>query len=246
MLNFLHRLWLRLQGKDPLWIEIPATDPLTGSSHGTHTIEFVSRHSIAETGLQCPICEAEVCGLGDYRLVQHCRLGDVVRCNGTRTIQDVQVACRAYLVASPDTEHGDHLVYDNFSGKEQFEKFYRFRRITSDAAVKLKHGADVSEKAGELIVAPVDPSEADTDIIPVKKRLELEPGQIWNVDDGRRITIVRVQKNDDPVFHGWAWGMFVNEPPYEWHIDPYGKLHQSMRDPTMRDSGKLTTPTVLV
>lgn len=222
--------------RDRLWLEVPSGDPYTESTaHGTHHFEFVSRHAIAETGLKCPLCHNEVSPLGDYRLVRHCRLGDVVRCNGTRQVNDEDLPCPAYLIASPDTEHGDHLVYDTTPLNKRMEKFCRFVKISEADAVKLKNGKDISAKAGELYATPVAPTEAKVKG-PV---LKLAVGQMWQTDDGRQFNITRVQNDGDPVFDGWGWGNFVNEPPYDWHVDPWGLIRQSMRDPTLNDKTRL-------
>jgi hypothetical protein len=223
---------------DPLWLAVPA-DPFTSETHGEHRTEFVSRHSIAETGLICPSCGTEVAPIGDYTMVRHSRLGDVIKCNGKRMIQDEEFSCGKYLVASPDTEHGDHIEYDRIPREERFEKFCRFVRITEDEAIKRKHGRDVRQDTdGNLVTAKA----CITEQLPERPRMALVAGQIWQTDDGRVMEILRVQVDNDPTYHGWAWGRFQNSPDdWEWHIDPTGAVRQSMRDPTQNDHGRLTT-----
>lgn len=222
---------------DPLWIAIPATDPLSAETHGEHRVEFVSRHAIAEAGLICPVCGTEVAPLGDYIMVRHCRLGDVIKCNGKRQLQDAEVTCGAYLVASPDTEHGDHILYDKVPGNERFELFYRFVRVSEGDAVRLKYGEDLrKDEYGNLIATPTETPQR-----PALPTLQLEAGQVWQTDDGRQVSIARVQTDGDPVFHGWAWGYFLNSDGIEWNIDPTGLIRQTMRDPTLNDRVRLTS-----
>lgn len=224
--------------RDHLWIDIPAGDPFSeNENHGTHHFEYVSRHAIAESGLHCPMCHNEIAPLGDYRLVRHCRLGDVIRCNGTRQVNDEDLPCPAYLVASPDTEHGDHLIFDAWPVKDRIRKFYTFTRISEKQAVNIKRGVDVTSRAGELFASPVETPKA-VSTLPVK---EFIPGQIWLTDDKRMFTIARVQNDGDPYFNGWAWGSFLNETVYDWHVDPTGLIRQTMRDPTLKDNVRLTT-----
>lgn len=228
--------WLRnLFG--PRWLNIPPGDPFTSGEHGTHHFEFVSRHAIAETGLHCPLCRNEVAPLGDYRLVRRSRLGEVIRCNGTRQVNDEDVPCPAYLVASPDTEHGDHLIYDKASDKSVF---MRFVRIKEADAVKLKYGKDVKMQSGDLFANAPEVVEVSKT---VKPTLNLKVGQVWQTDHGDQVTIIRVQDDGDPVFNGWAWCKFVGPigMDLEWHVDPTGKIRQSMRDPTQRDRSRLVS-----
>ncbi len=238
MFNFLKRLF---SNKKHLWLEVPSGDPFTASTaHGTHHFEFVSRHAIAETGLHCPMCKNEVSPRGDYRLVRQCRLGDVVRCNGTRQVNDEDIPCPAYLIASPDTEHGDHLVYDKTPQHKRMEKFCRFVRIAEADAAKLRYGADAITKGGEVFATTMQTETAPPVQLP---RLALKAGQTWQTDDGRQVLILRVQNDGDKVFDGWAWCNIVGEQPFEWHVDPTGRLRQTMRDPTSKDKGRLITET---
>jgi len=39
-------------------------------------------------------------------------LGEVIVCNGRRYVQDTEVTCGMMLIASPDTEHGDEILFD--------------------------------------------------------------------------------------------------------------------------------------
>lgn len=238
MFSFLKRLFSSKPKGDPLWINVPAGDPYSDMAHGTHHFEFVPRQAIAETGLHCPLCKNEVAPLGDYRMVRHCRLGDVIRCNGTREVNDEDMPCPAYLVASPNTELGDHLIYDATPKEERLEKFCRFTRISVEDTAKLKHGRDAVIKDGEVFATTVPVKVTEPKKLPP---IGFKAGQTWQTDDGRQVFIVRVQNDGDRIFDGWGWGTFVGEEAFEWHIDPAGTLRQSMRDPTVRDRGRLVT-----
>lgn len=233
-----HKLYQLFTWKDPLWIAVPAHDPFSSTTHGEQHIEFVSRHAIAETGLICPTCYNEVAPLGDYRLVRHCRLGDVIKCNGTRHMQDNEFTCGKFLVASPDTEHGDHLLYDKVPKADRAALFHHFVRILEGDAARRKYGNDITLVDGEMIATPV--------VIPAKVKLPtlaLKAGQVWQTDDGRLVSILRVQENSTDIhlqaMDGWAWGTFANEPPVDWNIDPTGLVRHTMRDPTLHDRVRL-------
>jgi hypothetical protein len=230
-LKALIRRWLHLD-----WVEIPLTDPLSATTHGEHKVEFVSRHSIAETGLTCPVCGTDVAPLGSYIMVQRSRLGEVVVCNGRRIIQDTEVPCGMQLCASPDTEHGDHLIYDKVPLFERHNLFHSFVRISKGDAVRLKYGADVKLVDGQMIVSPAAPTAPKTIWPPVT----MEPGEVWYTDLEKPIEIISVQVDDDPLYHGWAKGRFQNTPDgATWNIDKTGFIRQSMSDPTQNDRGRL-------
>ena len=212
---------------DPLWLAIPANDPLTATTHGEHRVEFVSRHAIAETGLKCPTCFTELAPIGDYTTVRHSRLGDVIKCNGRRVIQDEEHVCGMFLIASPDTEHGDHIMYDRVPKEDRFELFYRFVRISEGDAAKRKYGEDIKLVDGEMRAVPSEPVEKFK-----RPKITMKAGQIWQTDDGRHIEILRVQNDGDPLWDGCGWGTFINEPKFEWNIDPTGVIRMEMRDPT--------------
>lgn len=223
------------------WLEIPPGDPFNSDAHGQHSIEYVSRHAIAETGLTCPFCHSEVAPLGDYRLVRRCRLGEVIRCNGARVMDGDKVPCPKYLVASPDTEHGDHDLWDITPKADRAALFYRFVKISAADAVRRKFGQDVSEKAGVLSADKDKAIEAVPYKWQTKPRLSLAVGQVWQTDEGAQATITRVQAGEDPIYKGWAWGKILNAPEFEWHIDPAGYFHQTMLDPGLKDHDRLVS-----
>jgi hypothetical protein len=136
-------------------IDLPV-DPAAGDQHGTHNIEFVSRHSIAETGLICQRCRKQTTDRADYSQVATYRFpsGDTnegVRCTNQRTLGDgTEVFCGCINLASPDTEHGDNISMDK--GLLSHEESLRFRRITREQAVRDEFGSDVSEKGVDKII----------------------------------------------------------------------------------------------
>jgi hypothetical protein len=115
------------------WLDIGPCDPL--SDHpGEHHVSFVSRHHIAESGLRCPKCGDEAAMRADYSGLRRTRLGEAVRCE----------CCHEILVASPDTEHGDHdLPYDA-------EVFHRFVRIDPAQALREQWGGDISGSPDQM------------------------------------------------------------------------------------------------
>lgn len=123
-------------------------DPLNPHRHGPTRVHFVSRHDIAETGLICPSCHNTVAPRASFDKIQRVRLSDgsvneALFCPHTKEHDGHKVPCGAILVASPDTEHGDHL-------SKHTEKNYTFRRKAADVAVREEHGADVETRGDRL------------------------------------------------------------------------------------------------
>lgn len=228
---------------EPPWIEMPAIDPWSSpTSHGEHSIEAVSRHSIAETGLVCPRCRTEIGVRGNYEMVRRGRMGEVIKCIGTRRLQDgAEHVCNTYLVASPDTEHGDHLIYDKTPVEERQKLFYTFVRITEADMLREKLGDDIKALPGDVLLA--DASLAIEKPQAVERiRFPYQKGEVYETDSGRLVLIERVQQDGDPIFNGWAWGTFIGPAPQTlWNIDPFGLIRQSMCDPTMNDTIRITT-----
>lgn len=124
------------------WAE-PRSITAYGNQAGHQRVWLVSRHAIAETGLVCPSCGAQVCLQGRFDLVRRMlidgRENEVVICTHTVEHEDGRKrVCGAILAASPDTEHGDHLV-----SASDLPEFYRFRRTTLLTALQQKYGEDV-------------------------------------------------------------------------------------------------------
>lgn len=136
-------------------IDLPI-DPAAGDQHGSHNIEFVSRHSIAETGLVCQRCRKQTTDRADYTKVAVYRFpsgqtNEGVRCDNQRTLGDgTEVLCGCINLASPDTEHGDNISMDK--GLLSNEESLKFRRIDRAQAVREEFGADVAEKGVDKIV----------------------------------------------------------------------------------------------
>ncbi len=221
------------------WVHIPPGDPWTANTHGKHHVEAVSRHAIAETGLVCTLCETEVCPRGDYSLVRNSRLGEVVVCRGRREVNDQVMPCGAFLVASPDTEHGDNLIWDKVPELERREKFFSFRRISEEKALKDQYGIDIKQTKGELSASPEAARTSTTN--QAVKKFTFQAGEVYSVSDGQVVEILRVQEDGDPHFKGWAWLRFQRAPLQEWNVDPSGKIRKSMRDPLLDDDLFLTT-----
>lgn len=123
-------------------IDIPF-DPLQTEQAGENRVHFVSRHSIAETGLTCPSCGQMVAPRASFDRVQKARLSDgsineVLYCPHDKVHEGRKVKCGAILVASPDTEHGDHL-------NEKSAKNYTFKRKDKALATQEAYGADVRD-----------------------------------------------------------------------------------------------------
>ncbi len=225
---------------EPAWIDMPALDPWQdgkGGDHGEHSIEAVSRHSIAETGLVCPRCGTEIGVRGDYDMVRRGRMGEVIKCIGRRRLQDgVDHTCNTYLVASPDTEHGDHLIWDTTPVEERTQKFHTFVRISKEDMLKEKLGDDIKPKPGDVLVADAALAQVKP-VAPERVRFAFQKGEVYITSDGRLFNIERVQTDGDLIYDGWAWGTFVAPPPQTiWHLDPFGLIRQSMCDPTMNDT----------
>jgi len=131
---------------------------------GEHHIEFVSRHSIAEEGLRCPTCKSFAARRGDYSRVQKGILNEgepgetinelIICPNVFKNKDGFDIKCNTFLLASPDTEHGDHLdpeycgegEDDVPMSKETPKQFYLFKRIGKDTAAREEYGDDVSIK----------------------------------------------------------------------------------------------------
>lgn len=159
--------WLAERGKPPL---LPKKfhgrlGGTSGTQNGQHYCGFVSRHHLAEGGLDCPLCHWHIADAGDfskvYRVPFDGRENECVVCPGEREVdQGRRVACQAILLASPDTEHGDHL---NTKGEVDAyapdpPEFYRFVRTDADASLREKWGSDAKGGGDDVVLAPEDPA----------------------------------------------------------------------------------------
>lgn len=145
----------------------------TGDS-GAHTILFVSRHALAEGGLECSLCRTRI-NSGDFsrlwRTMVDGRENEVVICPGRRTVEDGrEIDCRTLLAASPDTEHGDHLNDDgtvDHIGLHDPDEFYRFRRAPADQYLREHWGVDSRDAGdGKVDVPNDDPKNSTTAKLP--------------------------------------------------------------------------------
>lgn len=239
--RWFRNLWVRMGGKPP-WLDIPKAGSWDSHTDGTHKFEAVSRHSIAESGLVCPRCETPVCPRGDYSFVRTSHLGEVVKCNGKREAEGREVACEAILAASPDTEHGDNLIYDAIPPDERKKKFYSFVRISEAKALADKYDASVAVKNGVLST-----NAAERKIAEQKKKYEYKEGEAFVLSDKRVAHVVRVQHTGDVYFDGWAKCVIHGAADgLEWDLDPWGKVRQSLRDPTLNDTLFIVEPVAVV
>lgn len=163
--------WLsRLLGETP-WAGRSFT--ALGDGHGYSEVLFVSRHDIAEGGLRCPSCKQEVAAHGDFSRVQRAlvngRENEVIRCTGK--VEDPvrgDRTCGLWLVASPTTEHGDHL--DKNTGEIITHgafppEMFRFKRISARDVLAQQWGVDVQEREATEAEAARQ-QDADNDFAP--------------------------------------------------------------------------------
>lgn len=136
----------------------------SGTANGQHYCGFVSRHHLAEGGLDCPLCKWRIAEAGDFSKVYVTefdgRPNECIVCPGEREVEDGRrVACQAILLASPDTEHGDHL---NAKGEVDAyapdpPEFFRFVRTDADASLREKWGADAKNGGDDVVLLTNDP-----------------------------------------------------------------------------------------
>lgn len=136
---------------------------LLGDSPLESNHEWVSRHHIAEQDLVCPRCHGVAAARGDYRQVQKWRfpngtINEAVRCGCTKKANGIETRCGTLLFASPDTEHGDHLVEGPTPAC-----FYLFRRIDPLTAAREAAGEDVIQvdTDNETITVAPQPSHKE-------------------------------------------------------------------------------------
>lgn len=224
-------------GLRPPWVNLPAGDPWTSDAHGEHRFEAVSRHAIAETGLLCPRCLTEVCARGDYTKIREGLMGavrnEVIMCDGTREVNGDKKPCGCILVCSPDTEHGDNILWDKVPKEERAVLFFRFRRISEEQMLKEKYGFDVIKKDDQLMA---DPSDAHTAPMEDRERLSYALDDVWVLSNGRmgHITEVLQAHEGDQHFVGWCV-MEIDGDGVRWFVDPYGTVRRDMTDPTMNN-----------
>lgn len=155
----------RMRGEVP-WLDREVQ--LLSGGHAQHQAIFVSRHHLAEGGLECPLCK-ETYPSGDfgmvYRTMVDGRENEVIVCRGRRIIEDGrEVPCGTLLVASPDTEHGDHLADDGTvdrEGRHDPPEFYHFVRAPADQALREQWGVDARAGRDEHTVEVPDAKPKD-------------------------------------------------------------------------------------
>jgi hypothetical protein len=152
--------WLqRLAGEVPWAAEHDRHMRVNGEGTGqnSHEVCYVNRQDIAESGLKCPRCQTEVARRADFtnvvRVFINGQENEVIKCRGSIPLPAGRDAdCPVWLVASPNTEHGDELlvgdvdekgVYTSNPNKPDPPEFYRFTRITMQQAMREQYGMDV-------------------------------------------------------------------------------------------------------
>ncbi len=188
-------LWLLRQFPHlykPEWLcllmgEIPWARPrnmtTNTNSQTLITTMLVSRHDIAECGLICPLCQTIAAERGDFRRVRRAVVdgqeNEVLQCQGMRIVgggtQTREVPCEAWLVASPTTEHGDHLDDEGkvcTDGSLDRPEFFVFKRITAAQAMREQWGVDVETTDTDLGVMPV------AELLPMEERLKLKKHEV--------------------------------------------------------------------
>jgi hypothetical protein len=225
-------------GLRPPWVNLPPLDPWSSTEHGEHKVEAVSRHAIAETGLICPKCLNEICPRGDFTQVREGKIGaivnEVIICHGQREVRDHKIPCGAILMASPDTEHGDNILWDKVPTEERKDLFFRFRRISEDQALKEKYGFDVSlTKEGQMRAKAEDARDQPKEN---RDRVFFELDDVYVLSNGRmgHVTELLAEHEGDKHFVGWCI-MEIDGDGVRWFVDPFGTVRRDMTDPTMNN-----------
>ncbi len=179
--------WLaRLHGDVP-WANPRSLSTVAGGHEGIGNNIFVSRHDIAESGLQCPLCRKEAVERGDfskvYKAIVDGHENEVVQCPNRRTVEEGrEVDCAAWLIASPTTEHGDHLDDEGnvcSDGAMDRPEFFRFKRITAAQALREQWGMDVEpDPAGGMRIDAPEGEPVPLDDKLKQKRNEVLVGDV--------------------------------------------------------------------
>lgn len=109
-------------------------------THCEHSVEHMSRHSIAEQNVKCLRCaldskEIPLVDQGDYSGVHWTWVN-----NGHSRVKNECVfceECQNWLLASPDTEHNDHK-----NNAEDPPEYFHFVRKGLDEVFRDQHGED--------------------------------------------------------------------------------------------------------
>lgn len=117
----------------PAWVDLPSCDPLSVVP-GYTTVQFVSRHSLSEDGIHMDWLgeRIRVCGAGEYHRIRRGVLHSTqekVECVVWDYKDPFGNSATYYLVASPDTEHGDDVLLDNCSDRERPQLLASFSRF---------------------------------------------------------------------------------------------------------------------
>jgi hypothetical protein len=150
------------------------------------------------------------------------------------------MVCGMILAASPDTEHGDNLLWDITPAADRESLFFRFRRISEDKALKEKYGFDVSiTKAGQMKADALKSKGAPEEI---RDTIAYELGDVYLLSDGRKlghVTELLTEHAGDKYYAGWCI-MEIDGDGVRWFVDKFGKVRRDMTDPTLDNLTLLT------
>jgi hypothetical protein len=153
------RRWWRLRNAIFLGFTPLGADPYE------HDIEFVSRWDIAETGLRCRRCQQMVADRARFGQVQTFVFSDGtinegICCPNTVERNGVEQPCGLLMLASPDTEHGDHLRSTPFVGMLDFVRKTRREALAEqyDPGVKMTE-APQGEVLSSQDITPLHPKD---------------------------------------------------------------------------------------
>lgn len=90
-------------------------DPVNTISGCEANVEYVSRWALVEFGVSCPRCGGLAAQKGQFSKIIETTSGEAVQCADS--------SCRWLLMASPDTEHEDHLLAFDI------KTMYKFSRV---------------------------------------------------------------------------------------------------------------------
>lgn len=158
-----------LNSNPPFVGQLPGADPL-GTAPGEGRITFVSRHALVESGVywETVAMREEAAKTGEFWRIRRGLMGAA-----GEEVEFIHHAVRdSYLVASPDTEHGDHLLLDK-TREERGEEAYRrllaemnrFVRRDPMELARERLGADLEDGGeGAYIARPMAAEAVQQDI----------------------------------------------------------------------------------
>jgi hypothetical protein len=164
--------------------------------------------------------------IGNYR-------NEAILCDGTRTVNGHDVPCGGILIASPDTEHGDNLLWDKVEKERRESLFFRFRRISEEQMLKEKYGFDVFGTSGYLSANASEAKEIKRD---EGSLLTYALEDVYELSNGRlgRVTELMNAHAGDTYYTGWCI-MEIDGDGVRWFVNPRGVVRRDMTDPTLNN-----------